>query len=246
MLSVTPVMMLTGLVKQMAKKGRGGPKRADAKQRVKTARGRTNSSVRWLQRQLNDPYVQEARRIGYRSRAAFKIIDIDEKFRLLSRNLRVVDLGAAPGGWSQIVADRIGEGGSIVAVDLLEFDPLAGVTALIGDFYEAETWNRVREALDGDADLVLSDMGASMIGHSATDHLRSAALAEAAFEFACEVLTDGGAFVVKLLQGAEERAYVAMLRRRFAKVDRVKPPASRDRSAEMYVVARGFRAEQVT
>jgi len=230
----------------MAKKGRGGPKRADAKQRVKTARGRTNSSVRWLQRQLNDPYVQEARRIGYRSRAAFKIIDIDKKFRLLSRNLRVVDLGAAPGGWSQIVADRIGEGGSIVAVDLLEFDPLAGVTALIGDFYEAETWDRVREALEGDADLVLSDMGASMIGHSATDHLRSAALAEAAFEFACEVLTDGGAFVVKLLQGAEERAYVAMLRRRFAKVDRVKPPASRDRSAEMYVVARGFRAEPGT
>ncbi len=243
---MTPVVALTGPDKKMAKKGRGGPKRADAKQRVKTARGRTNSSVRWLQRQLNDPYVQEARRMGYRSRAAFKIIDIDQKYRLLSRNLRVVDLGAAPGGWSQIVAERIGECGSIVAVDLLEFDPLAGVTALIGDFHEAETWDRVREALEGDADLVLSDMGASMIGHSATDHLRSAALAEAAFEFACKVLTDGGAFVVKLMQGAEESAYVAMLRKRFANVDRVKPPASRDRSAEMYVVARGFRAEQVT
>jgi 23S rRNA (uridine2552-2'-O)-methyltransferase len=230
----------------MAKKGRGGPKRADAKQRVKTARGRSNSSVRWLQRQLNDPYVQEARRIGYRSRAAFKLIDIDEKYRLLSRNLRVVDLGAAPGGWSQIAAERIGEGGRIVAVDLLEFDPIGGVTALVGDFNEAETWGRVREALGGDVDLVLSDMGASMIGHSSTDHLRSAALAEAAFEFACEVLMDRGAFVVKLLQGAEESAYVTMLRTRFAKVDRVKPPASRDRSSEMYVVARGFRAEQDT
>jgi 23S rRNA (uridine2552-2'-O)-methyltransferase len=199
-----------------------------------------------LQRQLNDPYVQEARRIGYRSRAAFKLIDIDEKYRLLSRNLRVVDLGAAPGGWSQIAAERIGEGGSIVAVDLLEFDPIGGVTTLVGDFNEAETWDRVREALGGDVDLVLSDMGASMIGHSSTDHLRSAALAEAAFEFACEVLKDGGAFVVKLLQGAEESAYVTMLRRRFAKVDRVKPPASRDRSSEMYVVARGFRAKQDT
>jgi 23S rRNA (uridine2552-2'-O)-methyltransferase len=230
----------------MAKKGRGGPKRADAKQRVKTARGRSNSSVRWLQRQLNDPYVQEARRIGYRSRAAFKLIDIDEKYRLLSRNLRVVDLGAAPGGWSQIAAERIGEGGSIVAVDLLEFDPIGGVTALVGDFNEAGTWDRVREALGGDVDLVLSDMGASMIGHSSTDHLRSVALAEAAFEFACEVLMNGGAFVVKLLQGAEESAYVTMLRMRFVKVDRVKPPASRDRSSEMYVVARGFRAEQDT
>lgn len=227
----------------MARKGRGGPKRADAKQRVKTARGRSNSSTRWLQRQLNDPYVQEARRVGYRSRAAFKLIDIDEKYNLLRRNLRVVDLGAAPGGWCQVAAERIGAGGKIVAVDLLEFDPINGVEALVGDFHEEETWDRVRQALGGNVDLVLSDMGASAVGHSSTDHLRSAALAEAAFEFACEVLENGGNFVVKLLQGAEESAYVALLRKRFAKVDRVKPPASRDRSAEMYVVGRGFRAE---
>ncbi|MEC8201491.1 MAG: RlmE family RNA methyltransferase [Pseudomonadota bacterium] len=225
----------------MARKQRGGPKRADAKQRVKTARGRSNSSTRWLQRQLNDPYVQEAKRVGYRSRAAFKLIDIDDKYRLIRRKMRVVDLGAAPGGWCQVAAERIGPEGRIVAVDLLEFGGLRGVDALVGDFHEAETQEAVRARLGGHVDLVLSDMGASTIGHAATDHLRSAALAEAAFEFATEVLADDGAMVVKLLQGAEEGAYVARLRERFAKVDRMKPPASRDRSSEMYIVARGFR-----
>jgi len=225
----------------MARKRRGGPKRADAKQRVKTARGRSNSSTRWLQRQLNDPYVQEAKRVGYRSRAAFKLIDIDDKYRLIRRNMRVVDLGAAPGGWCQVAAERIGPEGRIVAVDLLEFDGLRGVEALVGDFHEAKTREAVRASLGGDVDLVLSDMGAAATGHAATDHLRSAALAEAAFEFATEVLATDGAMVVKLLQGAEESAYVARLRERFAKVDRIKPPASRDRSAEMYIVARGFR-----
>lgn len=227
----------------MARKRGGGPKRADAKQRVKTARGRSNSSTRWLQRQLNDPYVQEARRVGYRSRAAFKLIDIDAKHKLLRRGMRVVDLGAAPGGWCQVAAERIGPQGRIVAVDLLEFDAVRGVEALIGDFHEADTQDRVRRTLGDKADLVLSDMGASATGHAATDHLRSAALAEAAFAFATEVLSDGGALVVKLLQGAEEQQFVALLRGRFAKVERIKPPASRDRSAEMYVVARGFRAE---
>ena len=225
----------------MARKRRGGPKRADAKQRVKTARGRSNSSTRWLQRQLNDPYVQEAKRVGYRSRAAFKLMDIDDKYRLIRRRMRVVDLGAAPGGWCQVAAERIGPEGRIVAVDLLEFDGLRGVDALVGDFHEAETQEAVRARLGGYVDLVLSDMGASATGHAATDHLRSAALAEAAFEFATEVLADDGAMVVKLLQGAEEGAYVARLRERFAKVDRMKPPASRDRSSEMYIVARGFR-----
>ena len=225
----------------MARKQRGGPKRADAKQRVKTTRGRSNSSTRWLQRQLNDPYVQEAKRVGYRSRAAFKLIDIDNKYRLIRRNMRVVDLGAAPGGWCQVAAERIGPEGRIVAIDLLEFDALRGVDALVGDFHEAETQEAVCVRLGGHVDLVLSDMGASTTGHAATDHLRSAALAEAAFEFATEVLADGGAMVVKLLQGAEEGAYVARLRERFAKVDRMKPPASRDRSSEMYIVARGFR-----
>lgn len=225
----------------MARKRRGGPKRADAKQRVKTARGRSNSSTRWLQRQLNDPYVQEAKRVGYRSRAAFKLIDIDNKYRLIRRNMRVVDLGAAPGGWCQVAAERIGPEGRIVAIDLLEFDTLRGVDALVGDFHEADTQEAVRVRLGGHVDLVLSDMGASATGHAATDHLRSAALAEVAFEFAKEVLADDGAMVVKLLQGAEEGAYVARLRERFAKVDRMKPPASRDRSSEMYIVARGFR-----
>ena len=225
----------------MARKGHGGPKRGEAKQRVKTARGRSNSSTRWLQRQLNDPYVKEAKRVGYRSRAAFKLIDIDDKYRLIQRNMRIVDLGAAPGGWCQVAVERVGYKGRIVAVDLLEIDKLEGVEDLVGNFYESETQEAVKECLGGYADLVLSDMGAAATGHAATDHLRSAALAEAAFEFATEVLAKNGALVVKLLQGAEESEYVAHLRQRFAKVDRIKPPASRDRSAEMYIVARGFR-----
>lgn len=229
----------------MARKRGGGP-RAEAKQRVKTAKGRSNSSTRWLQRQLNDPFVQEARRVGYRSRAAFKMIDIDEKYKLLRRSMRVVDLGAAPGGWCQVAAERIGPEGKIVAVDLLEFDAIAGVEALVGNFLEDECREAVREALGGDVDLVLSDMGAAAIGHPSTDHLRSAALAEEAYAFAQDVLVDGGAMVVKLLQGAEEHAYVEMLRQRFAKVTRIKPPASRDRSSEMYIVARGFRGSSDT
>tara|TARA_Y100001934_G_scaffold12765_1_gene15749 strand:- start:71 stop:760 length:690 start_codon:yes stop_codon:yes gene_type:complete len=228
----------------VAWRGRSGPKRADAKQRVKTARGRSNSSTRWLQRQLNDPYVQEAKRIGYRSRAAFKLIDIDAKYRLFRRGAKIIDLGAAPGGWSQVAAERIGTEGAIIAVDLLEFDHIRGVNAIVGDIHNDEIYEQVRCEAGGEVDIVLSDMGASATGHAATDHLRSAALAEAAFEFATEVLKENGAMVVKLLQGAEETAYVAMLRKRFAKVDRIKPPASRDRSAEMYVVARGFRARQ--
>ena len=228
----------------MARRGRSGPKRAEAKQRVKTARGRSNSSTRWLQRQLNDPYVQEAKRIGYRSRAAFKLIDIDAKYRLLRRGAKIIDLGAAPGGWCQVAAERIGAEGAIIAVDLLEFDPIRGVNAIFGDFHDDAIYDQVRRKAGGEADIVLSDMGASATGHAVTDHLRSATLAEAAFEFATDVLKENGAMVVKLLQGAEEAAYVAMLRKRFAKVDRIKPPASRDRSAEMYVVARGFRAQE--
>lgn len=227
----------------MARRGRGVSKRADVKQRVKTARGRTNSSTRWLERQLNDPYVHEAKRVGYRSRAAFKLIDIDTKYSLLRQGMRVVDLGAAPGGWCQVTSERIGPAGAIVALDLLEFDAIRGVDALVGDFHDAETHERVRYAVGGNVDIVLSDMGASATGHAATDHLRSTALAEAAFDFACEILKDGGALVVKLLQGAEEAAFVSMLRGRFVKVDRIKPPASRDRSSEMYVVARGFHAQ---
>ena len=213
------------------------------KTRVKSARGRRSSSTRWLQRQLNDPYVSSARSAGFRSRAAWKLIQLDEKAHFLSHGARIVDLGAAPGGWSQVLSNRI-KSGKIVAVDLLDIEPIAGVHIIQGDVSERGISGIIVETLGGAPDIVLSDMGASATGHAATDHLRSAALAEAAFEFAAEVLKENGAMVVKLLQGAEEAAYVAMLRKRFAKVDRIKPPASRDRSAEMYVVARGFRAQE--
>ena len=225
----------------MPRKSRRGSGRLDAKQRVRNARGRSNSSTRWLQRQLNDPYVQEARRMGFRSRAAFKLIFIDDKYKLIHRNLRVVDLGAAPGSWSQVVSKKIDRQGSLVAVDLLELTPIIGVKTLIGDFLEKETQAQLFHIIGGTADLVLSDLGASATGNAVTDHLRSVVLAEAAFEFSTEILNEGGSFVVKLLQGVEENDYVMALRKQFAKVNRVKPPASRDRSAEMYVVARGFR-----
>lgn len=225
----------------VGKRGGGTGGGRAAKQKVRTAKRRSASSTRWLQRQLNDPYVQEAQRVGYRSRAAFKLIDIDRKYGLLRRGMRIVDLGAAPGGWTQVAAERTGPEGRIVAIDLLEIEPIAGVETLVGDFHETATREAVRAALGGPVDLVMSDMGAAATGHASTDHLRSAALAEAAFEFAVEVLAPGGALLVKLLQGAEERAFVQRLRGRFAKVERVKPPASRDRSAEMYIVGQGFR-----
>ncbi len=208
---------------------------------MRTAKGRPNASTRWLQRQLNDPYVHEAKRRGYRSRAAFKLIDINERFKLLAPGMCIVDLGAAPGGWSQIAIEILGERGRVVAVDRLEFEPLRGVEALVGDFNDSATQDAIRAALDGTADVVLSDMGPSTTGHASTDHLRSAVLAEAAFDFAREVLATGGGFLVKLRQGAEEQAFVDALGKCFDKVRRVKPPASRDRSAEMYVVATGFR-----
>ena len=224
----------------MPRKSRRGSSRSDAKQRVRTARGRPNASTRWLQRQLNDPYVQEARRRGFRSRAAFKLIFIDDKYKLIRRNLRVVDLGAAPGSWSQVVLNKIDRQGLLVALDLLEVEPIMGVKTLIGNFLEKETQEKLLQIIGGTADLVLSDLGASATGNAVTDHLRSIVLAEAAFEFSTEILNEGGSFVVKLLQGVEENDYVMALRKQFAKVNRVKPPASRDRSAEMYVVARGF------
>lgn len=224
----------------MVGKRRSGPGRRAAKQQVKTAKGRKIASTRWLQRQLNDPFVQEAHRVGYRSRAAFKLIYIDKKYGLLRRGMRVVDLGAAPGGWCQVVVERVGREGRIVAIDLLEIEAINGVEILMGDFHLPATRDAVRAVLGGPVDIVLSDMGASTTGHAATDHLRSVALAEAAFEFAVEVLAPGGAFVAKILQGAEEGVFVESLRRRFAKVARVKPPASRDRSAEMYAVGQNF------
>ena len=211
---------------------------------VRSARGRRSSSTRWLRRQLNDPFVAEARQQGYRSRAAFKLIQLDDRFQILAPGRRVVDLGAAPGGWSQVAAARVGaaEGrGRVVAVDMLEMAPLAGATVLRLDFLDESAPAAVAAALDGPADVVLSDMAAPATGHAATDHLRIMALAEAAYAFAAEVLGPGGAFVCKLFQGGAERSLLEPLRRDFAKVRHAKPPASRSESAESYIVATGFR-----
>ncbi|MGH6947610.1 MAG: RlmE family RNA methyltransferase [Kiloniellales bacterium] len=211
--------------------------------RLRTAKGRSHSSQLWLERQLNDPYVAEARRRGYRSRAAFKLLQLDEKERFLKRGARVVDLGAAPGGWTQVAVERVGAAGRVVAIDLLEIEPIAGAALLQGDFLAEDAPARLERALGGAADVVLSDMAASAIGHAATDHLRIVALAEAAADFAFAVLAPGGTFLAKVLKGGTEAELLARLKKAFAKVRHVKPPASRSDSAEVYVLATGFRGE---
>jgi len=225
-------------------RGKGPSGRGTPAVRVR-GRGRKTSSTRWLQRQLNDPYVREAQRLGLRSRAAFKLLELDDRFRLLKPGARVVDLGAAPGGWTQVAADRVRAGGAgggrVIAVDLQEMDPVAGADCLQIDFLDPDAPAAIRAALDGPADLVLSDMAASSTGHAATDHLRIMALCEAALDFAEEVLAPGGAFVAKVLRGGTERDMLARMKRSFASVRHVKPPASRADSAEIYVVALGFR-----
>jgi 23S rRNA (uridine2552-2'-O)-methyltransferase len=214
-------------------------------ERLKSARGRTPSQQRWLRRQLNDPYVAAAREQGYRSRAAFKLAEIDVRYRLLRRGMRVLDLGAAPGGWSQVAAKTVGAGspggGSVLAVDINDMDALPGVTFLRQDFLAEGAEEQILAALGGPADAVLSDMAAPATGHRQTDHLRIMALAEAAAAFAMEVLAPGGFFLCKVLQGGTEAALLANLKRRFATVRHVKPPASRTDSAELYVLATGFR-----
>ena len=205
---------------------------------LRTARGRSSASQRWLTRQLNDPYVRAAKQAGWRSRAAFKLIELDERFHLLRRGLRVLDLGAAPGGWTQVAAQR---GARVVGLDLLPMDPLPGVVLIEGDFQDEGVLPRLREALGGPADLVLSDMAPNATGHPATDHLRIVALAELALDFAVEVLAEDGAFVAKVLQGGSERAMMERMRRRFASVRHAKPPASRKGSSELYVIAQRFR-----
>lgn len=215
----------------------GGDRRLT--QRVRTARARSPASARWLERQLNDPYVARAKDAGLRSRAAFKLLEIDARFRLLRPGIRVVDLGAAPGGWTQVATQK--GAGRVVALDLLPIDPVPGAIILRGDFLGSDAPDRVRAALGGPAELVLSDMAANATGHAATDHLRIMALAEAALEFAVSVLAPGGAFVCKLFQGGGERAFQETLKRRFASVRHAKPPASRRDSSETYIVAQGFR-----
>jgi 23S rRNA (uridine2552-2'-O)-methyltransferase len=209
--------------------------------RLKTARGRTVSSQRWLQRQLNDPYVAEAKKRGYRSRAAFKLLQLDDQLRFLKPGGRVIDLGAAPGGWTQVSVERV-RGGVVVGIDLMPVEPIAGATVLAKDFYEDDAPDTLKALLGGPADVVLSDMAASATGDPQIDHLRIMALAEAAHDFARDVLKPGGTFVAKVLQGGTERTLLDQLKRDFAKVRHVKPAASRADSAEMYVVATGFRA----
>jgi 23S rRNA (uridine2552-2'-O)-methyltransferase len=213
--------------------------------RLRTAKGRKLASTRWLQRQLNDPYVEQAKRRGYRSRAAFKLAEIDDKYHLLRSGMTVVDLGAAPGGWSQIAAQRLklmAGKGRVVAVDIVEMEPINDVEQLRLDMTEPDAAARIRAALGGEpADVVLSDMHAPATGHKATDHLRIMALVEAALDLAEEILAPGGAFLAKVLQGGASKDLVARLNRSFVKVRHVKPKASRAESSEMYVLATGFR-----
>jgi 23S rRNA (uridine2552-2'-O)-methyltransferase len=219
------------------------PARGTAVQ-VRTAKSRSAASQRWLARQLNDPYVVAARQQGWRSRAAFKLLELDQRFRLIRRGMRVVDLGAAPGGWSQVAVRR--GAALVVGIDLLPIDPVGGAQFLLGDFADPDMPARLTAALGGEADLVLSDMAPNTTGHSATDHLRIMALAEMALDFAISVLAEGGGFVAKVFQGGSERTMLERLRRHFAHVRHAKPPASRKESSELYVVATGFRRPEVT
>ncbi len=207
---------------------------------MRTARGRSAQSTRWLERQLNDPYVRRAKAEGYRSRAAYKLLELDERFGLLRGAKRVVDLGIAPGGWSQVVRKKI-PGAAIVGIDLLPVDPIDGVTILQMDFLDDAAPGMLTEALGGGAQLVLSDMAANTVGHQQTDHLRTMALVEAGAAFAYEILEPGGAFVAKVLAGGADNQLVAELKRNFATVKHAKPPASRKDSSEWYVIAQGFK-----
>jgi 23S rRNA (uridine2552-2'-O)-methyltransferase len=214
-------------------------------ERVRTARKRSVSSTRWLQRQLNDPYVVEAKRQGYRSRAAFKLIELDDRFHFLRPGKRVVDLGAAPGGWTQVAVERVRaldpRGGKVVGLDILEWAPVPGAIVLTHDFLDDDAPRVLKEALGGPADVVLSDMAAPTTGHSATDHLRIVHMCEVALDFALDVLAPGGTFIAKVFKGGTERDLLDLLKRSFETVRHAKPPASRAESAETYVVATGFR-----
>jgi len=218
----------------MSRGGSGG------RTRVKTAKGRSAGSIRWLERQLNDPYVRRAKAEGYRSRAAYKLLELDERFNLLRGVSRVVDLGIAPGGWAQVVR-KAAPNATVVGIDLLPVDPIDGVTILQMDFLDADADARLTDALGGPADLVLSDMAANTVGHPQTDHLRTMGLVEAGAAFAGDVLRPGGAYVAKVLAGGADSALVAELKRMFTTIKHAKPPASRKDSSEWYVVAQGFK-----
>jgi len=239
---------------QRRSSGRGGPRGGGGHERnlarpsgrgltvrVKSAGKRTVSSARWLERQLNDPYVAEAKKQGYRSRAAFKLLQLDDKFHFLKAGARVVDLGAAPGGWCQVAVDRVGERGKVIGIDLLPMDPIPGADLIQMDFMSDEAPDELKRRLGGLANVVLSDMAASSTGHAQTDHLKIMLLAETAYAFAKDVLAKGGAFICKVLQGGATGELLKLLKRDFTEVKHVKPPASRSDSAEIYVVALGFR-----
>ena len=219
--------------------GKPGPPGRGLHVALRTARGRSTASQRWLARQLNDPYVKAAQAAGWRSRAAFKLIELDDRFHLLQPGARIVDLGAAPGGWTQVALRR--DAGPVVAIDLLPIDPIPGATLLQGDFHDPEAPARLHALLGGPADVVLSDMAPNTTGHPNTDHLRIMALAELALDFALQVLAPGGAFVAKVFQGGSERQMLDRMKAHFATVRHAKPPASRKDSSELYVVATGFR-----
>lgn len=226
------------------RKNDSGRGQRNLKVRVKTAKGRKLSSTRWLQRQLNDPYVAEAKRQGLRSRSAFKLMQIDDKHEFLKSGARIVDLGAAPGGWSEVAAKRTqaDQGkGQVVAIDVHDIEPITGVTFLHADFYDDDAPDRLKEALGGPADVVMSDMAAHASGHRKTDHMKIMALCEVALDFACDVLKPGGVFLAKVLQGGTEHELLALMRKNFRSVAHIKPDASRADSAETYVFASGFR-----
>lgn len=232
----------------MAEKKKTGADR-NLSVRVKTAKGRKLSSTLWLQRQLNDPYVKKAKQDGYRSRAAYKLLELDERYHFLKPGQRVVDLGAAPGGWTQVCVERTqaihGKGpqqGKVVGIDLLPVPEIAGATLIRGDFTEDTAPESIKNAIGGAADVVLSDMAPNTTGHTATDHLRIMALCELAYHFACEVLNPDGVFLAKVFQGGTEHQLLADIKRRFRSVRHAKPKASRADSAEMYVIATGFRS----
>jgi 23S rRNA (uridine2552-2'-O)-methyltransferase len=220
------------------------PDTGGLKVRVKKKRGLKNSSRRWLERHLNDPYVRRSQAEGYRSRAAYKLIEIDDRYKLLKPGMRVVDLGAAPGGWCQVAAARVKsppEKPIVVGIDYLPVDPVPGATILLKDFLDEDAPQQLMEALDGEPDIVLSDMAAPTTGHRRTDHLRTMHLCEIAADFAISVLKPGGHFLSKTFQGGTEGDLLALLKRNFRSVHHVKPPASRDESVELYILAKGFK-----
>ncbi|WND02163.1 RlmE family RNA methyltransferase [Temperatibacter marinus] len=218
--------------------------RGENKVRVKTARGRTTSSQRWLQRQLNDPYVAEANRLGYRSRAAFKLKEIDDKYDILSGARRIVDLGCAPGGWTQYICEKLAGKAQIIGIDLQEVEPIQGAKMWVKDFMDPDAEHELMAELEGPADVVLSDMANASTGHKQTDHLKTIALAEAALDFAIKVLVKDGHFAAKILQGGSDKVVVDKLNQHFHKVRHFKPPSSRQGSTEWFVVAQGFKGRK--